>query len=246
VTATPIPDDVTVCVTSCGRRDLMLETMASLQTFHRIKRLIISEDSTDMAMVAWLKSQFPNAVVLHGPKQLGVMGSIDRMYAAVETPYIFHIEDDWSFDGPIDFAFAKKRLAADAALSVVCVRIFTDFKAKHRARATTRTVDGVELARMDPTSHELWYGHSPNPGMLRHDLWQKYKPWARFTPDGFSGHIKGDGHYMEFLIPGVAHHIGGGRHVDDPQLPKRPKTRLGKLRREVENGLSKLGLIKRT
>ena len=44
-------DDVTVCVTSCARLDLLSATMRSFRAFNPGGRTIISEDSADAAVI---------------------------------------------------------------------------------------------------------------------------------------------------------------------------------------------------
>lgn len=225
----PTPDDVTICVTSCDRRDLLAETMASFTRFHAPARLLISEDSGEPDMLAWLAATFPAARVLAG-RRGGLMASIDRLYAAVETPYIFHLEDDWAFDGPVDFALARRILEEDAACSLVCVRAFDEIKARHRARSRAGRIGGAETRVIDAAAHPRWYGYSSNPGLLRHAFWERYRPVARFHHDALSEQARADGLHMTFLLPGVARHIGEGRHVVDPaHTENRKKT--GLLRR---------------
>lgn len=242
---TPVPEDVTVAVTSCGRRDLLSETLASFRRFHEGGRLVISEDSADPDMLAWLRATYPEARVIDSPGRTGLMASIDRLYGAIETPYVFHLEDDWAFDGPVDFALAKKILTDEPKVSVVCVRVFEELKAKHRARSQARRLDGVELRTMDPAIHPQWYGYSSNPGLLRHAFWKQYAPVARYHHDELSGVAKQEGWHMVYMLPGVARHIGDGRHVADPVQPgKRDKGGLlRRLRKGIRSGLRKtLGL----
>ena len=95
----PIPDTVTICVTSCGRLDLLARTMTSFRTYNSGGCTLISEDSTNPEIIAEATRTYPEATVLSGDTRLELTGSIDRLYARVETPYLFHLEDDWSFDG---------------------------------------------------------------------------------------------------------------------------------------------------
>lgn len=92
--------EITLCVTSCGRHDLLDRTLRSFAQFNTypIKETIFVEDS-DLGPPEWL-ADLPGI----GPKQWiangarkGQVYSIDRAYAEVSTPYIFHCEDDWEF-----------------------------------------------------------------------------------------------------------------------------------------------------
>src|SRR5476649_880188 len=90
-----IPDDVTVCLTSCGRPDLLKRTLDSFNHFNPGGKIIISEDCADPAVIAQIAAAHPATTILSGPERLGQMRSIDRLFSAVDTPYLFHLEDDW-------------------------------------------------------------------------------------------------------------------------------------------------------
>jgi hypothetical protein len=80
---------VTLCVTSCCRQDLLDKTLDSFFKYNTypIERVIISEDSGIAPIVNY------DCEILTG--KVGQIASIDRMYAMVDTPYIFHAEEDW-------------------------------------------------------------------------------------------------------------------------------------------------------
>ena len=241
IARTPVPDDVTLCVTSCARPDLLGDTLASFRRYHSISRMIVSEDSGDPRMRDWLAQNCPGATILFGPVKTGMMASIDRLYGAVETPYIFHLEDDWAFDGPVDFAAAKAALDADATISVVCVRVFGELKGKHRARAAARAAHGLDLRFMPADAHPQWYGYTSNPGTLRKAFWEVHRPVARFKHDELSQAAKAKGWRVAYAAPGVARHIGIGRHVADPFQPRAGK--LGWLKRGLRAARQRLGLL---
>lgn len=93
--------EYTLVVTSCDRHDLLKETLESFIQFadQKPKRTIIVEDSAKPAP-AWLDSvRAPLGGILWIPngKRLGQVYSIDLAYSYVETPFIFHCEDDWRF-----------------------------------------------------------------------------------------------------------------------------------------------------
>jgi hypothetical protein len=230
-----VPDDVTVCVTSCGRADLLGRTLDSFRHHNGPGRLLISEDSGDAEMIAWLRRTYPDATILSGPERLGMMGSVDRLYAAVETPFIFHLEDDWETGAPVDFAAAKRVLESRPQVSVVCMRAFSELKPRHRASARGFTEAGCEFRLMQPDVHPEWYGYTANPGLLRKAFWEPYRPISRWTHDGFSAHVKAEGFEVAFMLPGVARHIGGGRHVVDPFQPRTSdKSRLSRMRKKAK------------
>lgn len=94
--------DVTVTITACDRLDLLERTLRSFLQFNTypIHKFIIRDDSgmdDPYYKTMWLMSSLkqPFSVLERG--QLGQAASIDRMLEAVETDYVFHLEDDWEF-----------------------------------------------------------------------------------------------------------------------------------------------------
>lgn len=91
----------TFVVTSCDRHDLLEQTLRSFVEFADQKpaRTIIVEDSarTMPAFIDELREQLGGVLWLPNGKRLGQIVSIDRAYAEVQTPWIFHCEDDWRF-----------------------------------------------------------------------------------------------------------------------------------------------------
>jgi hypothetical protein len=98
--------EITITLTSCGRWDLLEQTIKSLVEFWdgpEPERLLIYEDQdlTDQYKTI-LHSLVRKAIddqwlfeIYTG--KVGQIKAIDLMYAQVETPYIFHCEDDWEF-----------------------------------------------------------------------------------------------------------------------------------------------------
>ena len=242
--ASPIPDDVTVCITSCGRLDLLDETLSSFRRWNTGGRFLLSEDSADAAVIDEVRRRYPDMTVLTGEGRTGIMRSIDRLYEAVETPYILHLEDDWAFDGPVDFVAGIGLLKRNPDIANVCVRVFEEIREKYRDRSDPLTFAGAQFAVMRADAHPEFFAWSPNPGLIARDLYRHYAPFARVMPDQMSGVMKKDGLTQAFLLPGVARHIGHGRNVVDPTMPARPKSRPAKWLRAIKKKLYYAGLRK--
>ena len=96
--------DITFALTSCGRMDLLQKTVDSFIKYndYPIKEWFIIEDSCDPNIWEELKelnktkwdSRFK---LILNKENLGMFGSIDKLYKSVCTNYIFHCEDDWEF-----------------------------------------------------------------------------------------------------------------------------------------------------
>ena len=241
---TTIPTSVTICITSCGRFDLLTRTLDSFRRFNPGGRTLLSEDSGDAAVIQAIAERYPDIRILSGPERLGLMGSVDRLYAEVETPYIFHLEDDWEFDGPVAWDAAIKALEECGDIANVCVRDFSEIRSKFRSRSRSRSIAGQEFRVMDASAHPEFFGWSTNPGLIRTDLYQRYAPFGRLLHDQMSALIKKECGTMAFLLPGVARHIGQERNVTDPTMPARPKSRPGKWLRGIRKKLYYLGLRK--
>ena len=234
---TDVPDTVTVCITSCGRLDLLDRTLESFKQFNRGARFIVHEDSTDLDVIDRVRQSYPDAIILSGPTRIGIMASIDRLYSLVETPYIFHCEDDWEFDGPIAWEAAIEALCVSPDIANVSVRAFSEIGPKYQERSTVAQIAGETFRVMNLDAHPEYFSWHPNPGLIKTELHRKYAPFARVMPDQMSGLMKKDGLRLAYLMPGVAHHIGQGRNVVDPTMPARPKGRPAKWLRAIKKKL---------
>ena len=239
---TEIPATVTVCITSCGRLDLLARTLEGFRRHNTGGRFLLSEDSCDAAVIAEVTRTYPDFTVLSGETRLGIMGSIDRLYSRVETPFICHLEDDWDFDSPIDWKAGLGLLEARPDIANVSLRAFDEIKPKHRAKSDPLTFAEGDFALMRPEAHPEYYAWSPNPGLITKRLYERYAPFSRVFPDTMSKLMKQDSLTMAYLLPGVARHSGKGRNVVDPTMPARPKSWPAKWARAIKKKLYYAGL----
>ncbi len=238
----PVPGDVTVCLTSCGRLDLLERTLGSFRAYHPGGKIIISEDSADPDVVAKAKAACPDTTVVSAAERVGQMKSIDRMFCLVETPYLFHLEDDWLFDGAVDWTASIALLASRDDVANISVRAFSEIKEKYRRRSDELRLERATFRLMRADAHPEFFGWSNNPGLMRTELYRAYRPFARLRHDQLSALIKREGRREAYLLPGVAHHIGQNRNVADPTTPPRPKSKLGKWLRWAKKRLYYAGL----
>lgn len=105
-------DEVSLVITSCGRFDLLKETLDSFFKFNTypIKKIIITEDSTEGEKLEKLVKKYENQnfKLIINKARLGQLKSIDKAYKEVDTEYVFHCEDDWEF---FQKGFIEKSLA---------------------------------------------------------------------------------------------------------------------------------------
>lgn len=229
-------DDYTIVVTSCGRFDLLRETLASLfkHLERPAKRVLVIEDSGDEGVRAALANlETPIEVIVNNP-QLGQMKSLDKVYALVETPYAFHCEDDWEFfrGGFLAESFALLKARPD--VSMVALRPRSELNPLVREMPVERLGD-LEYFTLDPSLHPEYFSYSFNPGLRRAADIRTLGSLAAIghEPD-VSYAFKQRGMRMANLQHPAVRHIGDGRHVHDPTQPKKAKTPWAKLKRSVE------------
>jgi hypothetical protein len=221
---------LTVVLTSCGRFDLLEETVASFLKCFDTDRIVIADDAGDAGAAARFGSKFPQAEMRVNAPKLGQMRSIDALYASVQTPYVAHLEDDWKFSGGVDLDKVVRFLEARPDVSVVCIGYRLDERFKQCARKTAQ--DGIEYWVWDLDAHPKWFSYSFNPSVGRLALWREIGPYSRFrTEEDLSQFVKAKGMRIAMVIPSLALHIGDKRHADDPFQPRRATTPTARLKR---------------
>ncbi|KZK79558.1 hypothetical protein PsAD46_04270 [Pseudovibrio sp. Ad46] len=215
----PSDPDVTLCITSCGRLDLLRETLDSFMPRHVqfFADAFLTEDANSQAVREWLQENYPQFKVFMNAPKLGHLRSVDTMYQEVRTPYIFHGEDDWLFEDVEIISACKKILESDSSISVVCVRQFSDLSENQVKNFQINEVDGIKFGCHPVERHAKWGAFTFNPSLLRRSLWEQYGPYVQYeTEAGISIRMKQDGLKIAFLDPGSCKHIGWDAHVDDP------------------------------
>jgi GT2 family glycosyltransferase len=88
---------VSVVITACGRPDLLRKTIESflLSNTYPIAQWIITEDSGIPGINKDVQNTYPDFTWIETTGRTGQIASIDRAYALVKTPYVFHLEEDW-------------------------------------------------------------------------------------------------------------------------------------------------------
>ncbi|MDP9839003.1 hypothetical protein J2T09_003775 [Neorhizobium huautlense] len=205
--------DVTMVVTSCRRFDLLEKTLRSFFTFNNypLKEVIVIEDSDDEGVFK-VAEMFPDQPirVIFNKVNIGQSRSIDKAYAEVETPYIFHVEDDWEFTSPNVIASLKEVLVAEPETLLALARAETDMQGYVRS-IRTRTRNGVSYKRLFPELHFMWYTFTFNPSLKRTEDY-------RHITGGYSAigneyalnqYYKAQGRTMCWVLGQDVRHIGG-------------------------------------
>jgi len=224
---------ITICLTSCGRWDLLESTLKSLVQFWdgpKPKALILKEDQTfdEFGFDAFcdalkrMVGDFCPVDVWHGKH--GQILSIDTIYSQVTTPYIFHCEDDWTFTKTGFIQKSLSILEENPMISQVWIREPNDRNGHPASGQVQKTSDGVKYQMMKTGYRGVWHGHSFNPGLRRLADYQKLFPngmyseihWSPSNPlqaEQLVGkkYFK-NGYRACTLLDGYVVHSGNGRH----------------------------------
>lgn len=231
----------TVVLTSCGRFDLLRETVKSFLDHADVapQNFIVIEDSGDEAIHGALEGlDAPFQVIVNNP-QIGQMKAIDKAYADVTTPYVFHCEDDWEFFRSGFIAESHALLEALPNASMVGLRPRAELNPLIRDLPGT-SLSGVGYWALDPTLHPEYFSYSFNPGLRRLVDLQQFMPLADVGHEEDVSYVfKKAGFHMVNLEHPAVRHIGDDRHIDDPTRPKRAKDPWSKLKRSIRKRIKR-------
>jgi hypothetical protein len=236
------PCSYTVVITSCRRFDLLRPSILTLKANLDVapKKWIIVEDSDDQRVRDCVKDLGIDATVIVNGKQLGQIASIDRAYAEVDTPYVFHSEDDWEFyrKGFIQESLAI--LEAHPKLSMVGLRARSDQNPLVR-NMPMLSQDGIGYFVLDPALHPEYFSYCFNPGLRRMSDYRDVGPFSKHGPEAdVSYAFKQHGFAIANLEADAVRHIGDGRHVHDPTQPPKAKSLPQKLMRSFRKRWKRL------
>jgi hypothetical protein len=231
------PKKFSTFLTSCGRFDLLGDTVSSFRRYFDVDRILISEDSENTQAATQFMRDFPVAEVRVNLPKLGQMRSIDAHYASLSTPYVIHLEDDWGFTRELDLDRVTDFLEARPDIAVVCIahRIYDP---RFQKGARPERHGGIDYLVWETDAHPKWFSYSFNPSVVRMSLWREVGPFAAFvTEENLSLFLKQRGMRIAMVVPGIADHIGDDRHAHDPFQPKRAKTFLERMKRSIAKRL---------
>ena len=223
--------DVAVVLTSCGRFDLLAQTLHSFfqHNTYPIKQFILIEDSGKDEVRHAIPAEYREWIDLTiNQPQIGQVAAIDKAYQLVDADYIFHCEDDWLFYRPGFIEDSKTVLEAEPQSLLVHLRSYHHDFAFYGARAMvlaerkTVPTSGQEVAyyRVNTTlSHSQCF--SFNPGLRRR---------AQYPDGGYasllkkgqspadmemiaSEHYAAQGYFAVLLENDAVKHTGFGKHV---------------------------------
>lgn len=226
-------DTITVCLTMGRRPDLLRQTLESLRPDLDGLTVLAINDFGDSATNDMFARVCPQGRLIDLGHQVGHHRAVDALYSAVETPYIFHIEDDWAFSRHGFLPEAKRLLDADSALSSVCFRDISDFPDYIAWGDAPRHVEteAGSYVRLDAL-HREWHGYTFNPHLARKALWQNLGGFSGFKKERhISRHIRSLGQVIAYASPGACAHIGEDDSVSVAKVPLEKRLKNWLLRR---------------
>jgi len=177
---------ITMVITSCGRQDLLEETIKSFERFapNTLDELIIVEDTE--IKNDFVKDLIPSVkkiTLLNSPvTRRGQLLNIEWAYNYVKTPYIFHCEDDWVFTKSNFIEDSRRLLEAYPECLMVHLRSHRD---QWQVDYNRSWVEETEYVLSDAEGslkywkirpwiqHDGGFGFTFNPGLRRLSDYQK-------------------------------------------------------------------------
>ncbi|MCP2039945.1 glycosyltransferase involved in cell wall biosynthesis [Neisseria sp. HSC-16F19] len=210
---------VTLCLTIGRRPELLRQTLDSLFAQDvRFDHIIAVNDFGDVPTSEVFKALCPDGELVDLGRQVGHHAAVDAMYRRIQTPYVFHCEDDWLFDGDLMLDNAAS-LLTHPQINSVCLRRLPDFPF-YEAEAEKIDVlqyQGVDYCRLDHL-HEQWHRYTFNPHLAKLDLWQSSGGFSRFKKERHISRWQGEqNRFVAFMQPGACVHIGENLSVSNPK-----------------------------
>jgi len=169
--------EITICITSFNRYELLeecIDTFLKINTYP-INKWIISEDSGNEKMLAKIKNKYSSLfnTILFSNK-VGQCESIDNMYSLVDTKYILHLEDDYTFSGNPNFLSEAIEILENnlditrVGITHSCPKEWMDIK------------ENGTFNIMKNNILDFWCGFSFTPGLI------KKSDYSRIFPNGYN------------------------------------------------------------
>lgn len=186
---------VSVVLTSCGRPVELQQTLDSFfkHNTYPISKFIIVEDSGKPDLFTFLE-KYPVEVIFN-PENIGQVKSIINAYSQVDTPYVFHCEDDWKFYRSGFIEQSLEILESDSKILQVWIRSTQDTNGHPMEQGFKRTPSGLRYRMLILNHMKRWHGFSFNPGLRRMADYVPYNKITSFEGKGNSGAEQEIGEY---------------------------------------------------
>ena len=191
---------ITFVLTSCGRMDLLEQTLDSFFKYNEypIERYLITEDSADPEIFKQCEElnqrKYEGKLeFIFNHEKLGHLMSVDKAYGMVETPYVFHCQEDWEFLKG-DFIEPSIKVLETQPKVIQCwIRPKSDGILNEMSRTIYSLPGGVRIRMVEETTYIApgaqkdgtdlvvhdYMGFSFNPGVKRISDW-------KLLPNGYA------------------------------------------------------------
>lgn len=222
-------NQITLLVTACGRPDLLMRTLDSLDKYYRLSHFAavwVNEDGigTDNSAIS---AAFPCIRWVNSRPGRGHMASLTSLYANVTTPWIFHCEDDWEFFQGGFMEKSRLRLQNEPRCLQVWLRAHDDTNGHVIERhpfGLRMSTNGHKKQHLLRIQRNIWRGFSLNPGLRMAAEFANFNFEA--AADGLTGwraeqqigeYFYRRGYFAAILDnpAGYVRHIGDNRHIED-------------------------------
>lgn len=163
-----IDNGVTLVVLTHGRRDCIIKTIPSAEQNLKglpIARRIISDDSGNVEYQAWLRVTFPDYdLVCHG-KPGGFAANVIRgRTAAIASghPWVFWLEDDFTFNRPVDLNEMATALTDNPKIVQMALRRQAWFPVEVAAGGVVERFPDKYVDKENWLEHRLFFTTNPH------------------------------------------------------------------------------------
>ena len=216
--------ELTVIFFSCRRLDLLYRSIKAFIELNKypITDFIIVNDSGDKKIHEELKQVYQNATFVLNEVNVGLIKSIDLGYAQIQTPYLFHCEDDWCVTKG-GFIEQSMDIMADPKIEEVWLQDYNGHPLEpeiHYAKNTAYKLVADNYQKgLNGFNDFAWHGFTTACGMKRLSDYKKVAPYAEIPWQGTIWHREqaiGEryhdlGYRSVCLLENYAENIGYGR-----------------------------------
>ena len=184
-------EPLTVLLLSCGRLDYLTRTLAAVRRHFvevepDVKPVWVCFDNGSPPEEGRRLGELGFDLLMLSRGNLGVGPAMNRLVAAVRTPFLLNLQDDWLLENPERVPFVRESLRilrADARLAQVKLDVhhFTDFSDRKVYDGPFRADGGsVEYHVQNPEM--LWGGFTFPPAVARTEALHRTGPFTEEQP----------------------------------------------------------------
>lgn len=145
---------IALVVTTDGRGPLLQRTLESAElNLPQLTHRTIVDDSDNAEYAEWLDHSFSNYRIVHHATRRGLGGAVRSAWTEAlhdQPNYIFHCEDDFTFNEPVDLEWMTDLLAMHSKLAQVSLK---------RQPVNDVEISAGDWMKVDPSRFTNCYGY---------------------------------------------------------------------------------------